>query len=261
MSMRRESNERMADFAVADVSLFWLLNALNSAEPVLTELLQEPTRHPELLYRELVRLAGSLLTFSLEYDATDIPAYQHPSPERVFPPLFKLLDRLLEASLPSRVVSIHLNHEEQLWKGILHDARLREGADFWLSVRSSMPNHELQVKFPQLCKAGSLDDVSDVVNVALSGMTLKPTSQVPAAIPLRLENQYFALDLSTDAARAMLEAGSCTFYTPKSLGDVKLELLRCCGHEQSPSHQYRTYFLPRLANGQSVAMWSGSPGR
>jgi type VI secretion system protein ImpJ len=40
MAMRRESNERMADFAVADVSLFWLLNALNSAEPVLTELLQ-----------------------------------------------------------------------------------------------------------------------------------------------------------------------------------------------------------------------------
>jgi predicted component of type VI protein secretion system len=44
MAMRRESNERMADFAVADVSLFWLLNALNSAEPVLTELLQTPAR-------------------------------------------------------------------------------------------------------------------------------------------------------------------------------------------------------------------------
>ncbi|MCS6037002.1 type VI secretion system baseplate subunit TssK [Klebsiella pneumoniae subsp. pneumoniae] len=27
----------MADFAVADVSLFWLLNALNSAEPVLSD--------------------------------------------------------------------------------------------------------------------------------------------------------------------------------------------------------------------------------
>lgn len=83
MAMRRESNERMADFAVADVSLFWLLNALNSAEPVLTELLQTPERHPELLYRELTRLTGSLLTFSLEHDAGDIPAYQHDAPERV----------------------------------------------------------------------------------------------------------------------------------------------------------------------------------
>ena len=224
MAMRRESNERMADFAVADVSLFWLLNALNSAEPVLTELLQTPSRHPELLYRELTRLAGSLLTFSLEHDAGDIPTYQHDTPERVFRPLLTLLDKLLEASLPSRVVSICLEHDDQIWKGTLHDARLREGADFWLSVRSSMPNHELQVKFPQLCKAGSFDDVSEVVNVALSGMTIRPVSQVPAAIPLRLENQYFSLDLSTEAARTMLEMGSCTFYTPRSLGEVDLEL-------------------------------------
>ena len=224
MAMRRESNERMADFAVADVSLFWLLNALNSAEPVLTELLQTPSRHPELLYRELARLAGSLLTFSLEHDAGDIPAYRHDEPEAVFPPLLTLLDKLLEASLPSRVVSIALEHDDQIWKGALHDARLREGADFYLSVRSSMPNHELQIKFPLLCKAGSFDDVSDVVNVALSGMVIKPLTHVPAAIPLRLENQYFSLDLSSDAAREMLEMGSCTFYTPRSLGEVKLEL-------------------------------------
>ncbi|MBS0850144.1 type VI secretion system baseplate subunit TssK [Citrobacter sp. JGM124] len=224
MAMRRESNERLADFAVADVSLFWLLNALNSAEPVLAELLQTPDRHPELLYRELTRLAGSLLTFSLEHDAGDIPAYQHDAPERVFPPLLAMLDKLLEASLPSRVISIQLEHVDQIWKGGLHDARLREGADFYLSVRSSMPNHELQTKFPQLCKAGSFEDVSDVVNVALSGMVIKPMVHVPAAIPLRLENQYFSLDLSSDAAQAMLEMGSCTFYTPRSLGEVKLEL-------------------------------------
>ncbi|MFS7617241.1 type VI secretion system baseplate subunit TssK [Klebsiella pneumoniae] len=44
MAMRRESNERMADFAVADVSLFWLLNALNSVEPVLGVLSALPAK-------------------------------------------------------------------------------------------------------------------------------------------------------------------------------------------------------------------------
>lgn len=224
MAMRRESNERLADFAVADVSLFWLLNALNSAEPVLAELLQTPNRHPELLYRELVRLAGSLLTFSLDRDAGDIPAYRHDAPEQVFPPLLSLLDTLLEASLPSRVISIELRHSGQFWKGLLHDARLREGADLYLSVRSSIPNHLLQTQFPLLCKAGSDEDVSDVVNVALNGVALKPLHHVPAAIPLRLENQYFALDLSGPAAQAMLDAGNCAFYIPAALGDVQLEL-------------------------------------
>lgn len=224
MSMRRESNERMADFAVADVSLFWLLNALNSAEPVLAELLEAPFRHPELLYRELVRLAGSLLTFSLAHDAADIPAYRHDAPEQVFPPLFTLLDALLEASLPSRVISIELTHSGQFWKGLLHDGRLREGADLYLSVRSSIPNHLLQTQFPLLCKAGSFDDVSDVVNVALNGVALRPLHHVPAAIPLRLENQYFALDLSGPAAQRMLEASNCAFYIPAALGDTQLEL-------------------------------------
>ncbi|MDX6018887.1 type VI secretion system baseplate subunit TssK [Scandinavium sp. V105_16] len=224
MQMRRESNERLADFAVADVSLFWLLNALNSAEPVLAELFQTPTRHPELYYRELSRLAGSLLTFSLTHSPDDIPVYQHDAPEQVFPPLFTLLDTLLEASLPSRVISIDLVHSGQFWKGAMHDARLREGADLYLSVRSTIPNHLLQTQFPLLCKAGSVEDVADVVNVALNGVGLKPLSHVPAAIPLRLENQYFALDLSGPAAEAMLDAGNCAFYIPEALGDVKLEL-------------------------------------
>lgn len=47
MAMRRESNERLADFAVADVSLFWLLNALNSHARVLTEYERFPCRPPE----------------------------------------------------------------------------------------------------------------------------------------------------------------------------------------------------------------------
>lgn len=132
---------------------------------------------------------------------------------------------LLEVSLPSRVIAIALEQgaDREIWRGRLHDARLREGG--FLSVGALFtPPHQLQSRFPQLCKAGSHDDVAEVVNIALSGIAIKPLSHVPAAIPLRLENQYFALDLSTDAARAMLEAGNCTFYTPESLGDVKLEL-------------------------------------
>lgn len=91
MSMRRESNERMADFAVADVSLFWLLSALNSAEPLLGHFVRHPQVHPERLYTALAGLAGSLLTFSLEHTTADIPAYRHEQLTAVFPPLFDLL--------------------------------------------------------------------------------------------------------------------------------------------------------------------------
>ncbi|WP_409311555.1 type VI secretion system baseplate subunit TssK [Pectobacterium sp. B1J-3] len=225
MGMRRESNQRMADFAVADVSLFWLLTALNSYEPVLSDFIAAPELHTELVYRELVKLAGSLLTFSLDHDVDAIPRYNHAHLGDVFPPLFSLLSALLEASLPSRVIVIELEKVRgNQWKGLLNDSRLKEDADFYLSVRSSLPTHQLQAQFPALCKVGTPDDVNNIINVALNGVPLLPLSHVPAAIPLRLENLYFAFDLQHPAAVAMLNAGSCAIYVPGTLADVQLEL-------------------------------------
>ncbi|QBH96213.1 type VI secretion system baseplate subunit TssK [Limnobaculum zhutongyuii] len=225
MGMRRERNQQMAEFAVADVSLFWLLNALNSHEPLLKFLQQYPVTHPEQLYQQLVSLAGALLTFSLEHDVEAIPSYQHNQLNMVFPPLFKLIGQLLEASLPSRVIAIDLVHSSGTrWSGRLQDSRLTEDTDFYLSVRSSLPAHQLLELMPVLCKVGSPDDVNQIINSALSGVPLKALSHVPAAIPLRLDNQYFALDLTHPAAQSMLAARCCEFYVPRSLPDVSLEL-------------------------------------
>lgn len=95
MTMRRESNERLADFAVADVSLFWLLNALNSHATVLAEYERFPSRPPEQVWAELARLAGSMLTFSLDHDLDAIPGYDHEEPAKAFPPLFDLISEHL----------------------------------------------------------------------------------------------------------------------------------------------------------------------
>ncbi len=61
--------------------------------------------------------------------------------------------------------------------------------------------------------------------MALNGVQLVPLTSVPAALPLlRLENQYFALDMHSDAAKSMLESGSCMIYAPGTMGDLKPEL-------------------------------------
>lgn len=225
MGMRHERNQQMAEFAVADVSLFWLLNALNTFEPQLKFFRDNPMIHPENLYRTLISLTGALLTFSLAYDVDGIPAYQHTQLNTIFPPLFGLVRNLLEESLPSRVIKIDLVHDKDtLWTGRLNDGRLVEDADFYVSVRSSLPAHQLQSQFPILCKAGAPDDVRQIIHSALSGIPIKPLSHVPAAIPMRLENQYFALDLSHPAAKNMLMTRCCEFYVPRAMPDISLEL-------------------------------------
>lgn len=227
MGMRRESNQRMADYAVADVSLFWLLNALNTYQPVLADLVAHPARHPEQVYAEMVKFAGALLTFSLDHDVEMIPGYRHDCLDSVFAPLISLIAELLEASLPSRVIVLALEASgPNRWQVRLEDPRLREpdAADFYVSVRSRETAAQLQSHFPRLCKVGTPDEVDHLINVALDGVPLRPLGHVPAAIPLRLENQYFVLDLSHAKGQAVLAQGVCTFYVPATLADVQLEL-------------------------------------
>jgi type VI secretion system protein ImpJ len=223
MAIRREKSSELTNFAVSDVSMFWLLNTLNSTEPVLVELLEKANKHPEILYRELVRFAGSLLTFSLDYDVSYIPHYCHESPEEVFMPLLSLLKNLLEESLPSGVIAIDLKRTGMLYQGDLSDIRLKEGVDFWISVRSSMPAYELQTHFPEQCIVGFMY-APDVACEKMSGINIKPVIHVPTVVPQRIENQYFSLELSAQVEQKMLRFGRCTFYLPETLKDIEIEL-------------------------------------
>lgn len=63
-----------------------------------------------------------------------------------------------------------------------------------------------------------------IINSALSGIPLKAVQRVPAAIPIRLDNQYFALDAASAAHVKMLAARACQIYLPASVPDAALEL-------------------------------------
>jgi type VI secretion system protein ImpJ len=222
---RRERSDQIADYAVADVALFWLLHSVNSNWPDLARLCQAPDQHPERLYAVLARLAGALLTFSTTETLQAIPPYDHSAPEPVFAELESLIRALLDTVIPSRVVPIALERiRDTAWLGKIYDERLVEGADYYLSVQSGLPAHALLDQLPRLCKAGAPDEVEQIVNSALPGIPLRTMPRLPAAIPVRIENQYFALDSASPAFRRMVDARACQFYIPVSMPDVSLEL-------------------------------------
>ncbi|CAG4892702.1 type VI secretion system baseplate subunit TssK [Paraburkholderia saeva] len=222
---RKERSDQIADYAVSDVSLFWLLHSVNSTWPELARLAQAPGQHPERLYAVLARLAGSLLTFSTTETLQAIPAYDHGAPEPVFAELESLIRALLDAVIPSRVVPIALERlRTSMWLGRIKEERLTEDVDYYLSVRAAMPAHALLEQLPALCKMGAPDEVEHVVNSAMPGITLRPVSRLPAAIPVRIENQYFAVDSSDPAFERMIAARACQIYVPGSIPEAELEL-------------------------------------
>lgn len=223
---RSERIEQVTEYGVADVQLFWLLHCIHAAWPQLRLYATHPNRSPEHLYSTLAQLASALTTFSTLATLTDIPAYDHARADEVFAALEAMIRDLLDAIIPSRVVSIGLTRKTPTtWAGQFLDDRLVEdGVDWYLSISAPMPALELVEQCPRLCKIGAPEDVEHIINSALLGVPLKAIQRVPAAIPVRLDNQYFALDSASDAHARMLAARACQLYLPASIPDASLEL-------------------------------------
>jgi type VI secretion system protein ImpJ len=223
---RSERIEQVAEYGVGDVQLFWLLHCIHAAWPKLRLLGSHPGQPPERFYGVLAELASALITFSTGTRLTDIPLYDHARADEVFAELEALIRELLDAIIPSRVVSIGLaRRDTTTWSGQFLDERIAtEAADWYLSVNASLPAFELIEQIPRLCKIGAPDDVEHIVNSALAGIALKPVQRVPSAIPVRLDNHYFALDAASPSHARMLAARACQVYLPASVPDAVLEL-------------------------------------
>jgi type VI secretion system protein ImpJ len=223
---RSERIEQVAEYGVADVQLFWLLHCIHAAWPQLRLFASHPSRSPEHLYTTLAQLASALMTFSTHARLADIPVYDHACSDEVFAKLEATIRDLLDAIIPSRVVSIGLARKNPTtWAGQFLDERIADAtADWYLSVNAPMPALELVEQLPRLCKIGAPDDVEHIINSALLGIPLKAVQRVPAAIPVRLDNQYFALDAASPAHAKMLAARACQIYLPASVPDATFEL-------------------------------------
>jgi type VI secretion system protein ImpJ len=222
---RSERIEQVAEFGVADVSLFWLLHCIHTYWPQLRYFATHPGQPPERLYSTLAQLASVLMTFSTGSHLADIPPYDHARADAVFTKLEMLIRTLLDAIIPSRVVSIGLTRKNPTtWTGQFLDERLRSGADYYLSVSATLTPFELVERLPLLCKIGAPDDVEHIVNSALAGIPLKAVQRVPAAIPVRLDNHYFVLDANDPAHARMLAARACQIYLPVTVPEASLEL-------------------------------------
>ncbi|RFU45012.1 type VI secretion system baseplate subunit TssK [Paraburkholderia sp. DHOC27] len=222
---KHERLETVAEYGIADVSLFWLLHSIHTYWPQLRLFATHPNQPPERFYSTLAQLASVLMTFSTSAQLSEIPPYVHARADEIFTQLEVQIRELLDSIIPSRVVSIALTRKSPTtWLGQFLDERLVSDADYYLSVNAAVAPFDLIEQLPKLCKIGAPDDVEHIVNSALAGVPLKAVQRVPAAIPVRLDNLYFALDPNDPAHARMLAARACQIYLPATIADPSLQL-------------------------------------
>lgn len=224
--IHREPSQHIVEFRSGDIASFWLLHTANASFATLSHLFRHPGLPPEQLFQELSRLAGSLMTFSKAYTLSDLPYYQHATPQAGFETLFSMIRELLDTVISERYFSISLSEVKPSFHlGRIDSQRIDERASLYLAVSANLPSPELIQTVPVRFKIGAPDDVDKCVLSALSGVKLHHVPQVPAAIPVRPGNQYFALESRGPLYERMLKSGSITVYVPSGIEDLKLELI------------------------------------
>lgn len=222
----RERAKNIAEFGTTDIASFWLLHTVNRNFPVLGHFSREHDAHPEDLYYALAQMAGELLTFSTKQTLTDIPAYHHTELTSVFTQLDLLIRELLETVISARYAVIPLaSSKPSFLVGRLESERLIEGVDYYLSVQSELPTTQIIDTVPFKLKIGAPDDVEKILNSALPGVKLVHAAQTPTAIPVRVGNHYFSFEPHGQIFERMLKARSICIYVPKTLSELKLELI------------------------------------
>lgn len=222
----REIDQQLVEFRSGDLVSFWLTNCLNAGYATISHIIQHPQVHPERLHLELLRLAGSLLTFSRAHGLEDLPAYNHYTPALGFSKLDEIIRELLDTIISSRYISIQLKETKpSYWQGSLDSDKITRSSRLYLAVNSSMPAHELVVAIPIRFKVGAPDDVEKRVLAALPAVSISHITNVPSAIPVRPGVLYFNVEPYGELYERMLQQESICLYVPTGFSDLSLELI------------------------------------
>lgn len=223
---RRQRGKITAEFSPSETANFWLLHTVNSCLPELKHIWKVRQGHPEPAYVAMLRLAGALSTFSLEASPENLPDYDHDDLGRCFTLLDEKIRDLMETVIPSKFVAVPLEVKDHfVWGGTVTEDQYFRDSQFYLAISAKMGIDDLIRKVPQLVKISSQDDIQRLIRNSLSGLTLRHIPVPPPAIPMKLDNQYFALNQSGDLWNAIKLSRQVAVHAPGEIVDPKMELL------------------------------------
>jgi type VI secretion system protein ImpJ len=223
---RRQKSQSLAEFSISDVANFWLLYTVNTYLPVFRHLYEVRRGHPSELFDAMLKIAGSLTTFSTTVHPRALPSYDHANLAECFAELDETVRTLLETVVPSNCVALPLRLERQsIYAVALDQDRYLSAQQMYLAVSADVSQSELLQKTPQVMKVSSADYVDHLIRQALPGVSLAHTPSPPSAVPVKLNYQYFQLGRSGPAWDAITRSRNLAAFVPAELPNPQLELV------------------------------------
>lgn len=179
-----------------DFGALVLHQALSGVLPVLRDLLEEGACHPRTVYRELARLAGTLL-FRDEKGRTEeaIPAYRHDDVGPVFRELDALIRELIEGEAEDVYLECPMSRDassETFTTDTIPPEGLKPGCRYFLELRGE----HSESKIPSLVSQARISAPSRIEHLnrfAILGVRTEPLGGPPGELPRGLTGRFFRL--------------------------------------------------------------------
>ena len=230
---RRQKNQSLADFGIADVASFWLLYTINTHLPAMRHLYETRRGHPAELFESMLALAGALTTFSMAIHPRDLPRYDHDDLAACFTRLDEQLRDLLETVVPANTVSLPLKLvSPSVYAAALDQDKYLAAPQIFLAVSVSSASTraaEVVRRIPQLFKLSAAGQLDHLIRQALPGIALTYAPSPPSTVPVKLDYHYFALEKAGPAWDAVARARNIAAYVPAEFPEAQLELVIVLG--------------------------------
>jgi type VI secretion system protein ImpJ len=226
--MHRKTSSDVYEVSAGNISSWWMLNIVSTANALLMHTARSPGHHPEALYEQLLGVAGGLMTFSDRYKTADLPAYRHDALGELFGKLDALVRDLVDTVIAAKYFLIPLAADKTrraFYRAALDPSKVTKDTQLCLAVNADIPALELVAAVPVRLKIGAPDDLEKIVGSALPGIPLAHMPQVPPAVPVRSNTCYFSLATKGALYENALKAGALAIYAPDGIPGLKMELI------------------------------------
>jgi type VI secretion system protein ImpJ len=210
----------------AEIADYLLLQLCNRYEPLVTHLASIVGQlHPEQFYQMAVSLAGELATFTeTRKRPAAFPPYRHEDLQATFRPVFAALRQALSAVLEQTAVPIPLQERKfGIRVGPILDRSLVTDATWVLAVKAQIPAETLRRGFPNQVKIGPVEQIRELINVALPGIAVRALPVAPRQLPYYSGTSYFELDRNSPYWAGLARSGGIAIHLTGDVPGLEME--------------------------------------
>lgn len=204
---------------------FLLLQMINRHEAGFAHITQLDHIQPERAFLATAELAGELTTFLPKRHAEPPPVYDHADPGPGWHTLVQTITSAFDQISDRQGVQFSLERQPNgSHVAAIHDRGLLDTARFILILRSNSPLEVVQGQITSRLKVGSVERLSEIVNLQLSGIPCRAIPVVPHGLPYYPDASYLELDRMAPVWQEVRDSASLAIYLAWSDAIYDLQL-------------------------------------